>query len=67
MPGTPYREVGHYLTSLTGLSLLDLDRWLEHQVGKSLWDFVQSEGEHVLRQKEFEYLCLLYTSPSPRD
>ena len=45
-----------YLTSLTGLSLLDLDRWLEHQVGESLWDFVQSEGEHVLRQKEFEYL-----------
>ena len=56
MPGTPYREVGHYLTSLTGLPLLDLDRWLEHQVGESLWDFVQSEGEHVLRQKEFEYL-----------
>ena len=56
MPGTPYREVGHYLTSLTGLSLVDLDRWLEHQVGESLWDFMQSEGEHVLRQKEFEYL-----------
>ena len=56
MPGTPYREVGHYLTSLTGLSLLDLDRWLEHQVGESLWDFMQSEGEHVLRQKEFEHL-----------
>ena len=56
MPGTPYREVGHYLTSLTGIPLLDLDRWLEHQVGESLWDFVQSEGEHVLRQKEFEYL-----------
>ena len=56
MPGTPYREVGHYLASLTGLSILDLDRWLEHQVGKSLWDFVQSEGEEVLRQKEFEYL-----------
>ena len=56
MPGTPYREVGHYLTSLTGLPLLDLDRWLEHQVGESLWDFMQSEGEHVLRQKEFEHL-----------
>lgn len=56
MPGTPYREVGHYLASLTGLSILDLDRWLEHQVGKSLWDFVQSEGEQELRQKEFEYL-----------
>ena len=56
MPGTPYREVGHYLASLTGLSILDLDRWLEHQVGKSLWDFVQAEGEEVLRQKEFEYL-----------
>ena len=28
MPGTPYREVGHYLTSLTGLPLLDLERLL---------------------------------------
>lgn len=56
VPSAPYREVGHYLATLSGLTLVDLDRWLEHQVGTSLWDFVQAEGEDVLRRKESEYL-----------
>lgn len=38
VPGAPYREVGHHLATLTGLTLIDLDRWIEHQVGQSLWD-----------------------------
>lgn len=56
VPGAPYREVGHHLATLTGLTLIDLDRWIEHQVGQSLWDFVREDGEEELRRKEFEYL-----------
>ncbi len=56
VPSAPYREVGHYLATLSGLTLVDLDRWLEHQVGTSLWDFVQAEGEDALRRGESEYL-----------
>ncbi len=55
-PSAAYREVGHDLAALTGLPLIDLDRWLEHQVGQSLWDFLQREGEDKLRYMETELL-----------
>lgn len=55
-PGAAYREVGHDLAALSGLPLIDLDCLLEHQVGQSLWDFLQREGEDTLRHLENELL-----------
>ena len=63
-PSAAYREVGHDLAALTGLPLIDLDRLLEHQVGASLWDFLQREGEDKLRRLENELFAKsLETSP----
>ncbi|MFT5085774.1 MAG: shikimate kinase [Candidatus Latescibacterota bacterium] len=63
-PSAVYREVGHDVAALAGLPLIDLDRWLEHQVGQSLWDFLQQEGVEKLRRMESELLVkALSTSP----
>lgn len=56
-PSAAYREVGHNLAALSGLPLIDLDCLLEHQVGQSLWDFLQREGEEKLRHLENELLA----------
>jgi shikimate kinase len=40
------------IVSLTGLPLIDLDRWIEHEVGASLAQFVLRKGEAALRATE---------------
>jgi len=63
-PSAVYREVGHDLAALAGLPIVDLDRWLEHQVGQSLWDFLQQEGVENLRRMESALLVkALSTKP----
>ena len=34
-PGLPFRTLAYELAAMTGLSLIDVDRWIEHQVGTS--------------------------------
>ena len=45
VPTAPYREVGHSLGALSGLPLIDLDHWLEHHFGSSLWEALHQRGE----------------------
>jgi shikimate kinase len=56
LPGVPYREVGHDLAALSGLPLADLDHWVEHQAGQSLWELLQAQGEEILRHMEVRLL-----------
>lgn len=49
-PGIEYRQVGRDLAALTGLPFIDVDQWVEHQAGQSLWALVQSRGEDLLHQ-----------------
>lgn len=51
-----HRHMGHRLASRTGLPLIDVERWVEHQAGQSLWDLVHTQGETMLRQLERELL-----------
>jgi len=55
-PGVEYRQVGHDLASLTGLPLVDLDRWIEHQAGQSLWQLLRDQGTVALRHLETQLL-----------
>ena len=45
VPTAPYREVGHSLGALGGLPLIDLDHWLEHHFGSSLWNALRQRGK----------------------
>jgi len=63
--GVEYREVGYDLGALIGLSVVDLDRWIEHEAGQAIWSLVHSEGEEYLRQLEGELLRrVLRTRPA---
>jgi len=55
-PGVEYPRVGHDLASLTGLPLIELDRWIEHQAGQSLWALLQERGPVFLRDMEARLL-----------
>ena len=54
IPCSPYREVGHNLAALAGLPLVDLDHWIEHNAGMSLWEAVSQLGEPSLREAAAE-------------
>ena len=51
------RLVGYQLASLTGLRVTDVDRKIEHQAGKSIWQLIWSEGEERYRQLERDALA----------
>ena len=55
-PGGQHPEVGYDLASLSGLPLVNLDQWVEHHAGQSLWRLVQTEGEATYRRLETELL-----------
>ena len=50
VPTAPYREVGHNLGALGGLPLIDLDHWLEHHFGSSLWEALHQRGEAAVSE-----------------
>lgn len=56
VPTAPYREVGHSLAALAGLPLVDLDHWIEHQAGMSLWEALRQQGEPAVRTTATELL-----------
>lgn len=64
-PGCGYREVVYDLASLTGLPLHDLDHWVEHEAGRSLWSLARREGLPALREAEARLLPRALASPPP--
>ncbi len=54
--GEETRRIGYQLAALTGLGVTDLDRKIEHHVGKSVWELIWNQGEPQYRQLEREYL-----------
>lgn len=64
-PGCGYREVVYDLASLTGLPLHDLDHWVEHEAGRSLWSLARREGLAALREAEARLLPRALASPPP--
>ena len=64
-PGCGYREVVYDLASLTGLPLHDLDHWVEHEAGRSLWSLARQEGLPALLAAEARLLPKALASPPP--
>ena len=56
MLSVPFREIGYELAALTGVRLIDLDQWLEHRLGQSLWDYRQSLKDPNIRLLEHQVL-----------
>ena len=63
-PGLPFRTLAYELAAMAGLSLVDVDRWVEHQVGTSLSNLVEEHGLEALRRRESR-LVLQSLAPSP--
>ena len=56
MLSVPFREIGYELAALTGVRLIDLDHWLEHLLGQSLWDYRKSLKDPNIRLLEHQVL-----------
>ncbi|MEM7582087.1 MAG: shikimate kinase [Acidobacteriota bacterium] len=54
--GAESRQIGYQLAALTGLGVTDLDRKIEHHVGRSIQELIWSQGEWRYRQLERKYL-----------
>jgi shikimate kinase len=50
------QRIGHQLAALTGLTLIDLERRVEHEAGRSVWEIVFHDGPR--RFRELERRCL---------
>jgi XRE family transcriptional regulator, aerobic/anaerobic benzoate catabolism transcriptional regulator len=55
--GGPQRQVAHGLSARLGLPFVELDRWIEHDAGASLWEILAEGGEEPLRQWETDALA----------
>ena len=60
MLSVPFREIGYELAALTGVRLIDLDHWLEHLLGQSLWDYRKSLKDPNIRLLEHQVLQKAY-------
>lgn len=59
------RRIGHWLASIEGLPLLDLDRHIEHSTGRSIWELVAHAGEAAYRAHERDYLARALRATPP--
>ena len=50
--GVDQHGLGRDLAALSGLPLIEVDRWIEHEAGQSLVSLVQTQGIEALRQLE---------------
>lgn len=48
--------VAGVISQRTGVSVVELERWIEHEAGKSVSELVLLEGERALRQRELPML-----------
>ena len=63
--GVDQHGLGRDLAALSGLPLIEVDRWIEHEAGQSLCSLVQTQGIEALRQLEDRFLAqALTTRPS---
>ena len=63
--GVDQHGLGRDLAALSGLPLIEVDRWIEHEVGQSLVSLVQTQGIEALRQLEDRFLAQALTSCPP--
>ena len=63
--GVDQHGLGRDLAALSGLPLVEVDRWIEHEAGQSLVSLVQTQGVEVLRQLEDRFLAQALTSRPP--
>ena len=63
--GVDQHGLGRDLAALSGLPLIEVDRWIEHEAGQSLISLAQTQGIEALRQLEDRFLAqALVTRPS---
>ena len=62
--GVDQHGLGRDLAALSGLPLIEVDRWIEHEAGQSLVALVLAQGIEALRQLEDRFLAqALVTRP----
>ena len=64
--GVDQHGLGHDLAALSGLPLIEIDRWIEHEAGQSLASLVQTQGLVALRQLEDRFLAQALGTRPPR-
>ena len=63
--GVDQHGLGRDLAALSGLPLIEVDRWIEHAAGQSLVSLVQTQGIEALRQLEDRFLAQALTTRPP--
>ena len=63
--GVDQHGLGRDLAALSGLPLIEVDRWVEHAAGQSLVALVQTQGIEALRQLEDRFLAQALTTRPP--
>ena len=63
--GVDQHGLGRDLAALSGLPLIEVDRWIEHEAGQSLFSLVQTQDIEVLRQLEDRFLAQALTTRPP--
>ena len=63
--GVDQHGLGRDLAALSGLPLVEVDRWIEHAAGQSLVSLVQTQGIEALRQLEDRFLAQALTTRPP--
>ena len=63
--GVDQHGLGRDLAALSGLPLIEVDRWIEHEAGQSLVSLVQTQGIEALRQLEDRFLAQALTTRPP--
>lgn len=64
-PGVDQHGLGRDLAALSGLPLIEVDRWIEHAAGQSLVGLVQTQGLEAMRQLEDRFLTQALASRPP--
>ena len=64
--GSEAHSVGYFISSMTGLSYVELDKLIEHDVGMSLAQLYLEDGERRWRQLEATHLSRVLKQTPPR-
>ena len=63
MPGSGKSTVGEHLAQRAGVPFVDLDHRLEQELGISIRQFFETEGEARFRDKEAAILAIMASMP----
>ena len=64
--GSEVHSIGYFISSMTGLSYVELDKLVEHEVGMTLAQLYLEEGEQRWRQLESAHLARALAETPPR-